>query len=223
VQGFFNVKNMNVEAKIRYKQNTLWPMTEEAKPDISAVFTGADVGWLPGKLQLRFAEQISQKLMTKPNTMLQWSAEALLQSMEENRCAIITDQSVSELLAFAHVWPYPYDLKLHLKRDARYAFKRDARYAFYHAHQVLEAGSWLSFKPGGFGSKVMREVVTAGRNYDKDALIIAIVERNNRHAQDVLTKLGGQHIGNKVSPVLKDPTGNNAQMDIFDVTQVGVQ
>jgi hypothetical protein len=44
---------------------------------------------------------------------------------------------------------------------------------------------------------------------------IAIIEQGNKRAQAVMHLLGGEHIGEKPSPVLKTKGGEPAQMNIY--------
>lgn len=184
----------------------------------ASVFRGKGVLWLPQQQQMSFAEQVSSRLAEKPNTMLQWTPEQLFLAMQEGRTALLTSSTdTGQLLGFAQVWEYQYDL-------FRYIHAPEGNFRPGTKRKVLEVGSWLSMAPrgSGMGFRVFGEAIHAGQHYDPEALQIAIIEQGNDRAQKVMEDLGGVKIGQKPSPVLQDLAGHPARMYIYDVTPHGI-
>ncbi len=206
------------------KEQQSYYQHEMVLPDMPSsgvrIFTGRDALWLPENYHEAFAEQVSAKLAEKPNTMLQWSPQQLVTTIQEGRAALITESARPDrLLAFAQAWEYQYDL-------FRYIHAPEGNFRPGTKRKVVELGSWLNLAPPelrkGLGFTIFREVIKAGTAYDPDALQIAIIEQGNVRAQRVMEDLGGIKIGHKPSPVLKDPAGYPATMYIYDVTPHGI-
>lgn len=166
------------------------------------VFAGKNLLSFPRDQLLAFAKQVSGKLETKPNTMMQYSAEELLMSIQEGRAVCLLGEN-GGLLAFAQVWPYIFEETEEFYDGENLQEKK-----------VFEAGSWLSFGRGQ-GPKVFEAAVALGIELDPDAFIVAITESGNEKAAGILQSIGGKPIGQKRSLRVLDKDHNPALMKIY--------
>lgn len=164
------------------------------------IFSGSIAAYhIPERVKLACAQTISEKLTKYPHTMLQFTPEQILESIDEGRSVLVLDENL-ELAGFARLW--------------QYGFNDDGQ-------QILEFGSWLNLtKEPGLGEKLLKEAVQLGRIIDPQAQIVAIVEYYNLRAIEVLCKAGAQEIGTKFQPTIRTVKGEAAFMRIFDITNV---
>lgn len=158
---------------------------------------GAAATYLPEGVIQASALKVSQALIEHPNTMLQFTPEQLVDSINKGWAVLALGEKL-EPVGFAQLW--------------QYGFNEGGQ-------QVLEFGSWLSLRKG-CGEKLLYEAVCLGRKINPTAQIIAIIERENSPAQTILQKTGAEEIGNKFSPVIRTVEGEAALMKVFDITRI---
>lgn len=182
-------KNMALlEQEQIYKQ-----ITEE----LPIMLPGVAVTYLPERVKLAGAFKVSNALAEHPFTMLQYSPEQILESMDQGRSVIALGKGL-EVAGFAQIW--------------KYGSNKDGQ-------QILEFGSWLSFG-WGYGEKLLLESVALAGRINPKAQLVAIVEWGNIRAQTVFNKVGATEIGSNFSPAIRTVEGEVASMKIFDITTI---
>lgn len=153
--------------------------------------------YVPEGVKLACTQKISASLTEHPNTMLQFTPDQILDSINKGSAVIALGEGL-EIVGFAQLW--------------QYGFNENGQ-------QILEFGSWLSFR-NGCGEKLLKEAVYLGTKINPTAQIVAIVEEENLKALEILKKVGAEEIGYKFSPVIRTVEGEAAFMKIFDVTRI---
>lgn len=167
---------------------------QENKPN-SVLLSGEDVCLLSSNMLRTFAEKIHQRLADFPHKMLPFSPEQIYQGMHEYRSVLVVDIDTDNLLASAQCWEYEVPIR---------------------GQKTLEFGTWLS--SGGYGSQVLEAGSALGAILNPHGPTIAVVEHSNTRADKVVRKAGGELIACKYSEVLKDPLGEQARMNIYDIS-----
>lgn len=157
---------------------------------------GSDASCMPELIKIVCALKVSQALSEHPNTMFQFTPEQIVKSIDKGFTVIALGVGL-EVVGFAQLW--------------QYGFNEDGQ-------QILEFGSWLSFKKG-CGAKILKEAIYLGKRINPTAQIIAIVEEENLKAQAILMNAGASEIGSKFSPAIRTVEGEAAFMKIFDITR----
>ncbi len=160
---------------------------------------GGTATLVPERVKLACAAKVSEALSEHPNTMLQFTPGQILESVNKGWTVLALGENL-ELVGFAQLW--------------QYGFNENGQ-------QILEFGSWLSFR-SGCGEKLLKEAVYLGRKINPAAQVVAIVERENLKAQEVLQQVGAEEIGSQFSPVIRTVEGEAAFMKIFDLREVVV-
>lgn len=176
------------------EQEQIYKQITEESP---IILPGVSVAYLPERVKLAGAFKVSNALAEHPFTMLPYSPEQILESMDQGRSVIALGKGL-EVVGFAQIWKYG------LNEDGQ---------------QILEFGSWLSFG-GGCGEGLLLEAVCLGKRINPTAQIVAIVEQENIKARAILSRIGAEEIGSKFSPAIRTVEGESAFMKIFDVTTI---
>lgn len=159
--------------------------------------TGMAAKLLPEAVKSACATWVSQELAEYPHTMLQFTLAQILESIDRG-LAVVALGPTQQPVGFAQFWQYGFNE---------------------HGQQILEFGSWVSFKKGsGIGTRILQEAIDLGKKIDPTEQLIAIVEEENLQAQAILKKVGAEEIGSKFSPVIKTVEGEAAVMKVFDIT-----
>lgn len=158
--------------------------------------TGVAARLLPEEVKSACATWVSEKLSKCPNTMLQFTPAQILEAINKGWSVVALGQSQQQV-GFAQFW--------------QYGFNENGQ-------QILEFGSWLSFRKG-CGAKILKEAIYLGKRINPTAQIIAIAEEENLKAQAILMKAGASEIGSKFSPAIRTVEGEAAFMKIFDITR----
>lgn len=137
---------------------------------------------------------VGERLPKHPNTMLQFTPDQILESINSGRAIIALEDQ--EVVGFGQLW--------------QYGFNQDGQ-------QILEFGSWLSIR-SGCGARILREAISLGKRIDPTAQLIAITEKENLRVQDVLREAGAKELYSKPSPVIRTVEGEAALMKVFDIT-----
>lgn len=153
---------------------------------------------LPEEVKLECADKVSHALTEHPYTMLQFAPFQIVKAMERGWTVIALEKGF-KVVGFAQFW--------------QYGFNEDGQ-------QILEFGSWLSFR-SGVGEKILMEAIRLGKKINPKAQLVAIVEEENLRAREILQKVGAEEIGNKFSPVIRTVEGEAAFMKIYDITNNG--
>lgn len=153
--------------------------------------------FLPEGVKQACAFKVSEALAGHPFTMLQFSPDEIVGSINRG-CAVVALGEELEPVGFAQLW--------------QYGFNEDGQ-------QILEFGSWLSFRKG-CGERLLMEAICLGKKINPTAQLVAIVEEENLKAQGILRKVGAEEIGAKFSPVIRTVEGEAACMRIFDITNI---
>ncbi len=169
----------------------------QIKKQLTFLISGSVATYIPERVKLACALKISESLSQYPNTMLQFTPDQILDSINKGWSVIALGAKL-KAVGFAQLW--------------QYGFNEDGQ-------QILEFGSWLSFRKG-WGTKIFKEAICLGKEINPAAQIVAIVEQENLKAQAILMKAGASEIGSKFSPAIKTVEGEAAFMKIFDITQV---
>ena len=170
---------------------------ERIEQQLTFLVPGDAASLVPEAVKLACATKTNQALAAHPNTMLHFTPEQIVASINEGRAVLALGEKL-EPVGFAQLW--------------QYGFNEDGQ-------QILEFGSWLSFRRG-CGEKLLKEAVCLGKKRNPTAQIVAIVEKTNLEAQAILNKAGAIEIGEKFSPVIRTIEGEAAFMKIFDITKV---
>lgn len=165
------------------------------------ILVGTQVAKIPEGKLYQYASSVSSSLATHPHTMLQFFPETILEHMKKGQ-TILTVSSQMDLLAFAQLWKYGVGVA---------------------GNPIYEFGSWLSFAKGGYGKQVLLEAPSLGKSLDPNAQVVAIVEEENAKAQGIILGVGGKKINMCNSPVIKSPSGEPAQMKVFDITTLNAE
>lgn len=180
------------------KENMVFIEQENKIDELTYLVPGVAATYLPEGVKEACGLKVSGCLSEHPNTMLQFSADQIIESIQKGTAVVAVGEEY-ELLGFAQLW--------------QYGFNEDGQ-------QILEFGSWLSFR-NGCGEKLLYEAVCLGRKINPAAQIVAIVEEENLKAQTILQKVGAEEIGSKFSPVIRTVVGEAAFMKIYDITSKG--
>lgn len=154
------------------------------------------------------ASQVSTELASRRTSMIFYTPEQIVQSIMDSRAAAIIRPD-GRVGAFAHYWPYNVDL---------------TGDDFMYGQHIFEIGSWMSFPEKGekgLGQKVFEAAWRAGSANHPDAGFIAITELNSRRAAKLLELMGGEWVGRKISKQIKNPSTNQAKMDIYRMAKPG--
>lgn len=173
---------------------------------VPLLYAGESVKGLERGRKMDIANLVSTKLTEHPNTMIQYSPDAIFKSMNEGRAACVLDLS-GKLKAFAQYWPYDVD-------NTGDEMMNDLN--------VFEVGSWLSFSEGpekGHGKKVFEAAWAAGRETHPDAGFIAIVEEGNQRAGGILRSVGGEWLSYKESKQVQAVSKRPALMSIYRLNE----
>lgn len=165
---------------------------------LTFLITGNAANFLPEEVSIACAYKVSEALMGHSNTMLQYQPAEILDSIKKGWAVMALGEDLQPV-GFAQFW--------------QYGFNEDGQ-------QILEFGSWLSFKDG-VGEKVLKEAICLGKKINPHAQLVAIVEEENLKAQDILKKVGAEEIGSKFSPIIRTVEGEAAFMKIFDIGKAG--
>jgi hypothetical protein len=152
---------------------------------------------LPCTKLYQIVTKVSHQLAKYPHKMLQFTPEELLVSMESGRVILCLNQH-EKILAFGHIWYYGQGYK---------------------DQAVFEFGSWVSFKKGGFGKKVIEAAIDLAANTLPDSSLISVVEANNIRAQQIIEEVGGSKFAYKYSEKIKTSLGPPAFMKIYNITK----
>ncbi len=177
------------------EQRTIGP---EGIQNIPQILSGHEISRLPERFIVAYGEYVSDALKTHPYTMLQYTPEELIASMQSGT-SIVALAPDMRLAGFAHLWridPNSYE------------------------KPRLEFGSWLSFNRHAAGEQILRAGTALGRKIDPEAQIVAVVETGNLHAKEVIINTGGKEVGGTTSCNITTPEGTPAQMQIFDITHI---
>lgn len=161
------------------------------------LISGSAAVFVPKYIRWAAAVKVSRALVEYPNTMLQFTPIQLMESINKG-LAVLAFAAGMKLVGFGQLW--------------QYGFNENGQ-------QILEFGSWLSFKKG-LGEKILKEAILLGKKINPKALLVAIVEEENLKAQSILVKAGAEEIGGKFSPAIRTVEGEAAFMKIFDITKV---
>lgn len=164
---------------------------------LSFLVSGSDASLVPEKIKWASAKKVSQALSDYPNTMLQFTPDQLVDSIDEGRVVMAFGKGM-KMVGFAQFW--------------QYGFNEDGQ-------QIFEFGSWLSFGKG-CGEKVLKGAIRLGKKINPKSQLIAIVKKENAKAQSILIKVGAKEIGSKFSPAVRTVEGEAAFMKIFDITNL---
>lgn len=166
---------------------------------LTILVPGHAASFAPEGVKLAGALKVSEALSGHPNTMLQFTPDQILESIDSGWSVLALGENL-ELVGFAQVW--------------QYGFNEGGQ-------QILEFGSWLSFR-NGCGEKLLKATACLGKKINPTAQIVAIVEQDNLKAQEILVEVGAEEIGSKFSPVIRTVEGEAAFMKIFDITEVNI-
>ncbi len=174
-----------------------------------SLYAGGSLISLGGERHSQIAGMVSTGLAEHSNTMIQYSPEDLVHSIEDKRTACVLD-SRGELTAFAQYWPYKVD---HTGDEILLGLN------------VFEIGSWLSFTRGkeySHGRKVFEACWAIGEMAYPNAGFVAVVEEGNQTAANLVKSMGGDWIGEKISrQVIKPADFSPARMNIFRMIRPG--
>lgn len=173
-------------------------ITEIMNSKIAHLYMGTAVMDLPTQKLQEIAAQVSNELTCHPYTMLQYPQRQLLENMKKGKTILVASEN-ENLLAFGQIWLYE-------EKE--------------NGDPIYEFGSWLSFAKGGFGTKVLLSAPVLAKLINPNSQIVAIVEEENTKAQGIIQTLGGKRIGLQESSIIKDPLGNFASMEVFDITNL---
>lgn len=165
-------------------------------PESTFLIVGDAARFLPEEVVASCAHKISEALLAHPNTMLQYKPDEILDSIQKGWAVVALGKGF-QTVGFAQFWEY--------------GFNEDGQ-------QILEFGSWLSFREG-VGGKILKQAISLGKRINPNAQLIAIAEEENLKAQGILKKMGSEEIGSKFSPVIRTVKGEAARMKIFDITK----
>ncbi len=193
-------KLIGLGSSLRIKQKDTDELKITHQEQELTIFSGSVGAYhISQDVKLGCALKVSEELTNHPNTMLQFTPDEILESIKKGWAVLALDGNM-KLAGSARLW--------------QYGFNEDGQ-------QILEFGSWLSFIKGqGLGEKILKETVGLGKIIDPKAQIVAIVEKENKRAQEILDKVGGKIIGTKLQPAIRTVEGEDASMIIYDITNV---
>lgn len=174
--------------------------SEETFSKRPSVVKGLAIAAMPTEKKSVYASVISTYLQRHPNRMRQITIKHLTESMDEGRFVFILGDE-QELLACAQVWPLPKN------------------------PSVIECGTWLSFPheqyKKGTGALALQESVKLALTFPQTEMVIALVAKENKKAQEVLEKLGGKCFGERPSDYVTTTNGEPVIMTVFNVQAIG--
>lgn len=162
------------------------------------IIMGEDVKQLPQDRLLEYADQVSQGLTAHPYTMVQFNPMQIMEAMNAARTILCLDKE-GNLLAFGQIWHYGQSAK---------------------GQQIKEFGSWMSFKKGGFGVLVLKQVRELHADLYPGSQLVAIVELENKKAQELIEELLRVKSQPTYSKFLKTKNGQPALMKMYDITKI---
>ncbi len=160
------------------------------------IIMGEAVKQLPQDRLLGYANQISQGLSVHPYTMVQFSPNQIVEAMNDGRTILCLDNK-GNLLAFGQIWHYGQNST---------------------GQEIKEFGSWLSFKPGGFGVLILKSARDLHLDLYPGSQLIAIVELENKKAQKVIEGMLRVKSKPTYSKFLKTKNNKPALMKMYDIT-----
>lgn len=160
----------------------------------------------PEALMNSLANQVVKLLSEHTDTMLQFSAQQILEFVENNLGVMLTNPDCpGELVAFAKLYPW--------------AGKNEK------GQLLFELGSWLvaeRHQGKKLGGRVLLETMAKGLAFYPGSQFIAVVEAGNLKSQQIIQHFGGKLLAKEDWPsnfqvILQE---GQASVLVFDISEV---
>lgn len=170
------------------------------------LYSGLDSSKIQKINKIRLARQVHQLLDLYPNTMLVNALEEIVDFMINGQVVMLIDtKKPSKLIAYARLHPWS-------GINQR-------------GQRLFEFRSWIvnpDFLNQGYGAYILHQTVALGRGLDLNAQIVAVVEKSNQRALEILQVAGGKFLDKPEWPsnlriLLQEGT---AAVEVIDITDI---